>query len=102
MTRVEAELLAAVDGIARGLRAGPALEATAAERLRASLRAAAQAWMSSPSISKLAANILVDLAPAIQASADAYPEPDAQRIRDFSIEIADLVRDCVGVDDEGA
>jgi hypothetical protein len=38
---------------------------------------------------------LVDLAPAIESSSYLYDEDYAARVRDVSVEIADLVRDSV-------
>ena len=102
MDAIEADLIAAVDELAQGLRGGPGLETAAADRLRATLRRAAEAWKASPTISKVAANILIDVASAIEGSSYSFPEAEAQRIREFSVEIASLVRDCVRVDDDVA
>jgi hypothetical protein len=77
------------------LRNGEGMDEIALKNLRDALRACAAAWRDSDTIPKRAANVLVDLSPAIEASSYLYDEDYAARVRDVYLEIADLVRDCV-------
>jgi hypothetical protein len=68
------------------------------DRLADALRECAAAWRGQDRIPRLGANVLVDIVPATQAAADAYPEPVRQQIYDASFELADLVAECVALD----
>lgn len=46
---------------------------------------------------KLAANVLVDLYPAVEASSYLYGDDYAPRVRTVAEEIGDLVNSCVAV-----
>ena len=88
---IEEELEAAAAEVAGPLRTARGLELASSERLKRALRAAAEAWSGSPMISKSAAMLFVDLASAIDACSYAYDGDDAERIRLFADEVADLV-----------
>jgi hypothetical protein len=77
------------------LRMHEGIDEIALDNLRDALRQCAEAWRDADSIPKSAALDLVDLAPGIESSSYLYDEDYAARVRDISIEIADLVRDCV-------
>jgi hypothetical protein len=67
-----AELLAAWEDFTVALRMRDGLSARAYERLRDALRACARSWEGRDSVPRLGANILVDIFPATEASADLY------------------------------
>ena len=46
---------------------------------------------------RLGANILVDIFPGTEASADLYTGEERTRIQEVSFYLQDLVRECVGV-----
>lgn len=85
----------AVEAFDIPLRMNQGMDEIALGNLREVLRRCAAAWRDSDTIPKAAALELVDLAPAIESSSYLYDEDYAARVRDVSIEIADLVRDCV-------
>lgn len=96
-----AELLAAWEDFIVGLRMRQGLSESSLERLRESLRACASAWEGHESIPRLGANILVDIFPATEASADLYEEEVRARIQEVSFHLQDLVQECVAVQDLG-
>jgi hypothetical protein len=95
MEEVEAEMQSAAAHVMTELRTAHGLDTQSADRLRSALRAAAVRWAASATITKSAANLFVDLAPGIDACSYAYPGDEGQSIRDFAVEVADLVRACV-------
>jgi hypothetical protein len=88
-------LLKAVEQFTIPLRMKEGMDEIALGDLRDALRQCAAAWRDSDTIPKAAALELVDLAPAIESSSYLYDEDYAALVRDVSVEIADLVRDCV-------
>jgi hypothetical protein len=95
MDEIETELEAAAREVEYTLRGAGGLDAAQADRLRMALRAAAQRWKASSTISKSAALLLVDLAMGLESCGFAYPGEEGQRIREFAYEVSDLVRECV-------
>jgi hypothetical protein len=96
MTTPEADALnQAVEQFTVPLRMGEGMNEIALDNLRDALRLCAGAWRNTDSIPKSAALELVDLAPAIESSSYLYDEDYAARVRDVSVEIADLVRESV-------
>lgn len=67
-------------------------------RLVAVLQECARAWQGADCIPRLAVNVLVDIVPAVQGSAEAYPEPVRQQIYDSSFTLVDLIQECVAID----
>ncbi len=67
--------------------------------LTSALTHCAEAWRGSDAIPRLAANVLVDIAPVMEALATSYEETMAARIRDAGFRLQELVADCVAVDD---
>ena len=92
---IEEELQSSAAEVAGLLRTAQGVEPTSSERLKRALRAAAQAWSTSPTISKSAAMLFVDLASGIDACSYAYQGDEAQRIKLLADEVADLVRACL-------
>jgi hypothetical protein len=93
-------LLTAANEVTVPLRLGDGLDDIALESLRSALRRCAQAWANDQLIPKAGANVLVDLANAVEATANLYPEGYRQRVQDVAWELADLVRACVAVQPE--
>jgi hypothetical protein len=98
---VLAELLDAWGDFIVGLRMRDGFSARGYERLRAALQACASSWEGRDSIPRLGANILVDIFPATEASADLYTGEEQARIRKISFYLQDLVQECVGVRELG-
>jgi hypothetical protein len=94
---LDASLENAAEAVLVPLRVAKGLDPLAVEALKDALRAAAHAWADADAIPKRAANLLVDLAPAIESCGFAYPGDEGKQIRDLSIEIADLIRSCVAL-----
>jgi hypothetical protein len=95
-TTAESEALHnAIEAFDIPLRMKQGMDEMALGNLPEVLRQCRAAWQHSDTIPKAAALELVDLAPAIESSSYLYDEDYAARVRDISIEIADLVRDCV-------
>lgn len=88
-------LLAAAEKFTVPLRMGQGIDETALDALRGALRACADAWRDRDLVPKLAANVLVDLYPAVEASSYLYGDDYAPRVRTVAEEIGDLVRSCV-------
>jgi hypothetical protein len=80
------------------LRCGLGIDVAAANDLRAALQEAAKAWATSDTISKLNANLFVDLASGIEACSHAYEGHEAEGIVALADEIGELIRLCVAVD----
>jgi hypothetical protein len=97
MDPTEVELQASALDVIRSLARGDGLDLAAAERLKQALHLAEQAWSNSTTISKSAANLFVDLAWGIDSQSYAYRGDEAERIRTFAQEVADLVRVCVAI-----
>lgn len=91
-------LLQAVEAFGVPLRSGEGFNEAGFQSLVDALRACATAWADADTIPKLAANVLVDLAPATEAASYAYRDAVAERIREASYTLADLIRDCVAVE----
>ena len=96
-----AELLAAWEDFIVALRMRDGVSARAYERLRNALQACARSWEGRDSVPRLGANILVDIFPATEASADLYTGEERTRIQEVSFYLQDLVRECVGVRELG-
>lgn len=101
-------MVAAVSGVAQrleqasgdflvALRSNDGFSQELYDELADALRACASAWQDEDSIPRLGANVLVDIVPATQAAADAYPEPVRQRVYDASFALYDLVAECVAL-----
>jgi hypothetical protein len=69
------------------------------ERLRDALQTCASSWEGNDSIPRIGVNILVDIFPATEASADLYPEEVRTRIQEIAFYLQDLVQECVGIRD---
>src|SRR4051812_30532744 len=93
------DLLRASEAFSVPLRLGDGLNEERFHELCDALRACAKEWASEPVIPKAAANVLVDLFPAIESCSHLpfYRGDDAQRIRDAALTISDLVRECVAI-----
>jgi hypothetical protein len=98
---VLAELLAAWEDFIVGLRMREGLSERAYKRLRDALGACARSWEGRESIPRLGANILVDIFPATEASADLYSDEVRTQIMEASFYLQDLVQECVGVSEPG-
>ena len=96
-----AELLAAWEDFIVALRMRDGLSARAYDRLRDSLQACASSWERRDSVPRLGANILVDIFPATETSADLYTGEERTRIQEISFYQHDLVQECVGVRELG-
>lgn len=88
-------LLVAADKFTVPLRMGQGVDEVALDALRDALRRCAEAWHERDLVPKLAANVLVDLYPAVEASSYLYSDDYAPRVRTVAEEIGDLVRSCV-------
>jgi hypothetical protein len=77
------------------LRMGQGMDEIALGDLRDALRRCADMWHEQDLVPKLAANLLVDLYPAVEASSYLYGDDYAPRVRAVAEEIGDLVRSCV-------
>ncbi|RZS45166.1 hypothetical protein EV193_1011053 [Herbihabitans rhizosphaerae] len=64
------------------------------DELADTLRTCAVAWSGADSIPRQAVNVMVDPVPATHAAAEAYPEPQRQRIYDAGYELHDLLTEC--------
>lgn len=94
------DLLKAVEGFVVRLRQGEGFDKRRFDRLCKVLRACAKEWSQADAIPKVAANVLVDLFPAIESCSylPFYRDGEAQRIRDAAQKIGELVRECVTVE----
>jgi len=97
MDAIESELQASAAAVIGALGRGNGLDLIAADRLKKALRLAAQAASDRPTISKSAANLFVDLAWGIDSQSYAYRGDEAEQIKAFADEVADLVRACVPI-----
>lgn len=82
------------------LRQREGLSEAAWRRLEAALQRCAEAWRDLDAIPRVAVNVMVDLFPTTEASADLYAEPERSRIMDVAYEVQDLVRHCAAVEPE--
>ncbi|MEU9713927.1 hypothetical protein [Streptomyces sp. NPDC047976] len=64
-------------------------------RLRAALRACAQAWSADDVIPRAGASVLVDVFPATEANASLYAGETADRVMNAAYALHELVGDCV-------
>jgi hypothetical protein len=94
MPEVEA-LITAAERFTVPLRMGQGIDDIAYESLRDALRMCAIAWRTEDLVPKVAANVLVDLYPAVEASSYIYGDDYGPRVRAIAEEIGDLVRSCV-------
>lgn len=92
------ELVATADDFTVALRIGHGFSDPKFQALCNSLRACAELWAADDSIPKLAANVLVDLWPSIQACSYLYSGDEADRIMKAADEVADLTRTIVAVE----
>jgi hypothetical protein len=93
------ELVSAWEAFSVPLRMKDGFDESSFAGLASALTHCAQAWRGSDAIPRLAVNVLVDIAPAMEALATAYEETMATRIRDAGFRLQELVADCVAVDD---
>lgn len=98
-TQTVATLLAASEAFDVPLRLGEGFDEQRFAHLCQALRACAQEWAEAEVIPKVAANVLVDLFPAIESCSylPFYHGEEAQRIRDAAQTLGDLVRECVAI-----
>jgi len=90
-------LIVAAEKLTVPLRMRQGLDEAAYDSLRQALRVCADAWRERDTVPKVAANVLVDLAPAIEASSYLYSDDYRARVQQAAVEIGDLVRACVAV-----
>ncbi len=97
-------LLSAAEAFLVPLRLGEGLQEQRLNDLCGVLRACAHEWACAAAIPKAAANVLVDLFPAIEACSylASYDGDEAQRIRNAAQTIGDLVHACVATTDHSA
>ncbi|WP_153031051.1 hypothetical protein [Amycolatopsis sp. YIM 10] len=77
------------------LRANEGFQQDLYDALTAALRDCATAWEGADTLPRAAVGVLVDLVPATQGAAEAYPEPVKQQVYDASYELHDLITDAV-------
>jgi hypothetical protein len=92
------ELLDAWKGFSLGFWMREGVSEPAFERLRRALLLCAESWRGEALVPRLGMNVLVDMFPAAEASADQYEAPTRQRLLDIAYELQDLVRGCVAID----
>src|SRR4051794_15975631 len=95
MEPVETELHDAAEDFLFQLRMKMKFDPSAAECLKAALRAAAEAWAGRATISKSAANLFVDLESATLSCATLFTVEQRETVRYLADELAGLVRQCV-------
>lgn len=88
----------AAERVLGALRSADGLDEEAVQELKGALRSAALEWKSSEVVPKSAANLFVDLAPAIEACGDLYPGLEGERIAVVAGEISDLIREVLRID----
>jgi hypothetical protein len=97
-----ADLQRAAEAFTVPLRMGEGLNEPCLEELCAVLRACAREWAQTAAIPKAAANVLVDLFPAVESCSylPFYQGETAQRIRDTAMTLGQLARACVAMDED--
>lgn len=90
-------LLQAAEAFSVPLRTGAGVNPQRLNDLCDALRVCAREWAEAAAIPKAAANVLVDLFPAVESCSylPFYEADEAQRIRDAAQILGDLVRACV-------
>lgn len=97
-----AELIAAAREFVVGLRMREGVSEAAFQRLSSALRTCASSWEGLAEIPRRAANVLVDIFPATESSADLYDGEERNRIQEMAFELHELIQECVAVDDQDA
>src|SRR4051812_7089801 len=95
MDQLESELQEAAEDFLTQLRMKLKLDLAAAARFKAPLRAAAVAWADTPTISKSAASLFVDLETATLSCAHLFKGEQQEAVKYLADELGGLVRKCV-------
>lgn len=97
-----AELVAAASEFVVGLRMREGVSEDSFQRLSSALRNFASSWEGQDEIPRLAANVLVDIFPATESSADLYESEERNRIQEMAFELHELIQECVAVEGRDA
>jgi hypothetical protein len=90
-------LLVAADQFIVPLRMGEGIDEVAYDRLCGALHRCADAWRGRDAVPKRAANVLVDLYPAVEAGSYMYGDDYLPTVLMAAEEIGHLARSCVAV-----
>lgn len=97
-----AGLVSAASEFTVGLRMREGVSEAAFQRLSSVLRSCAYSWEGLAEIPRRAANVLVDIFPATESSADLYDGEERDRIQEMAFQLHELIQECVAVDDQDA
>lgn len=89
--------VASARAVGAGLTAMEGIDEVAYDRLCGALRRCADAWRGRDAVPKRAANVLVDLYPAVEAGSHMYGDDYLPTLQMAAEEIGHLVRSCVAV-----
>jgi hypothetical protein len=93
-------LVAAWEDFIVPLRMKEGFDDKALANLTSALSGCAVAWNGLDAIPRLAVNVLVDISPTMETFVQSYGEPMADRLREVSYRLQELVWACVAVDAE--